>query len=83
MCYKIKNSDPLYSNRILYYNFDESSGTTAFDGSGNANDGTLINGPARILSGASIANASAYTYGSTSVNLKSLADVLIFYRQHL
>jgi len=30
---------------VVYYKFDEGSGTTAFDSSGNGNDGTLMNNP--------------------------------------
>lgn len=62
MCRKITSSDALYPNLIAYYNFDESTGTTAFDGTVNANNGTLINGPARVTSGAPIGNASSHSY---------------------
>jgi len=30
---------------LAYWKFDEGSGTTAGDSSGNGNDGTLVNGP--------------------------------------
>jgi len=33
---------------VGYWNFDEGSGSTAYDSSGNSNHGTLINGPAWI-----------------------------------
>ena len=33
------------SNLVAYWKFDEGSGTTAADSSGNGNTGTLINGP--------------------------------------
>jgi hypothetical protein len=33
---------------VVYYNFEESSGVTALDGSGNGNHGTLVNGPLRV-----------------------------------
>ena len=72
MCKKITNTDPLYSNLVSYYNLDESSGSTAFDGTGNANNGTLVNGPVRITSGAAIGNASTNNYvsaGFPSANL--------------
>ena len=32
---------------VLYYNIDEGSGDSAMDGSGNGNNGTLMNGVAR------------------------------------
>lgn len=71
MCHKIRVSDPLYSNLNLYYNFDESSGSDAYDGSLNISNATLVNSPDRVLSGAPIGNASTYTYGGNSVKLKN------------
>lgn len=62
MCRKITSSDALYTNLVAYYNFDESTGNTAFDGTGNANDGTLNNAPARVTSGAAIGTASSHDY---------------------
>jgi hypothetical protein len=71
MCHKIKTSDPLYANLVRYYNFDESSGKTVFDYSTSAQNGTLINNPTRVLSGAAIGNASTNTYGGISLELNS------------
>ncbi|MBE0639477.1 MAG: hypothetical protein IH598_13250, partial [Bacteroidales bacterium] len=65
MCQKITLSDPLYANLAAYYNFDESTGTTAFDATANANHGTLINGPARVISGAAIGETSVHNYVSS------------------
>ncbi|MEO7045154.1 MAG: LamG domain-containing protein, partial [Ferruginibacter sp.] len=62
MCHKITSSDALYGNLVAYYNFDESTGNTAFDGTANANNGTLINNATRVTSGAAIGNASAQDY---------------------
>ncbi|MHC1776296.1 MAG: LamG-like jellyroll fold domain-containing protein [Lentimicrobium sp.] len=71
MCQKITSSDALYSNLVAYYNFDESTGNTAFDGSENANNGTLVNDPTHVTSGAAIGNTSAHSYAgaSATVNL--------------
>ena len=69
MCRKITSGDALFTNLAAYYNFDESTGTTAFDGSVNVNDGTLVNGPTRVTSGAAIGNSSTFIYGGTTVNL--------------
>ncbi len=71
MCRKITSSDALYSNLVAYYNFDESTGTTAFDGTADANNGTLTNTPTRITSGAHIGNVSAHSYAgaTSSINL--------------
>lgn len=62
MCKKITSADALYSNLVAYYNFDESTGTTAFDGTVNANNGTLANSPTRVTSGAAIGNSSSHDY---------------------
>ena len=62
MCKKITSTDALYSNLVSYYNFDESTGTIAFDGTINANNGTLTNTPARVNSGAAIGNTSSHDY---------------------
>lgn len=62
MCHKITSADALYSNLVSYYNFDENTGATAFDGTINANNGTLSNSPARVTSGAAIGNASSHDY---------------------
>ncbi|MBU1755137.1 LamG domain-containing protein, partial [Patescibacteria group bacterium] len=52
------------SNRIVVWNFDEPSGTTAFDASGNGNNGTLYNSPTRISGG-------GYTFNGTSQYVRS------------
>ena len=62
MCRKITSSDALYNNLVAYYNFDESTGTTAFDATLNANNGTLTNAPTRVTSGAAVGNASSHDY---------------------
>jgi hypothetical protein len=71
MCRKITSGDALFSNLMAYYNFDETSGNTAFDGTANGNNGTLANSPTRLTSGAAIGNTSAHNYGGavSSVNL--------------
>lgn len=72
MCRKISNSDALISNLKAYYNFDESTGPTAFDGSVNSTNGALTNSPNRLTSGAPIGNQSAHNYivaGLPSANL--------------
>ncbi len=62
MCKKITGTDPLIANLTAYYNLDETAGATAFDGSANANNGTLTNGPVRTVSGAAIGDNSAHNY---------------------
>jgi hypothetical protein len=69
MCKKITSTDALYSNLVAYYNFDESTGTTAFDGTINANNGTLNNSPTRVTSGAAIGNASSHDYVNATKNV--------------
>lgn len=62
MCRKVTATDALYSNLVAYYNFDENTGNTAFDGTANANNGTLTNSPTRVTSGAAIGTASNHDY---------------------
>jgi hypothetical protein len=62
MCKKITSSDALFADLVIYSNFDESSGTVAFDGSVNQLNYNLINGTTRLTSGAAIGNASAHDY---------------------
>jgi Concanavalin A-like lectin/glucanases superfamily/Secretion system C-terminal sorting domain len=70
MCKKITSGDPSYSNLMAYYNFDESTGATIFDGTINANNGTLVNSPSRTVSGAHIGNTSTHSYaGSASTTV--------------
>src|SRR4029079_8294341 len=38
-------TNPVSSDLVAYWKFDEGSGTTANDSSGNGNTGTLVNGP--------------------------------------
>jgi len=67
MCKKITNTDPLYANLSAYYNFDENTGATVFDGTINANNGTLSNSPVRVTSGAAIGDNSAHNYVTTGL----------------
>jgi len=62
MCHKISSADALYNNLVAYYNFDESTGNIAFDAIASANNGLLINNPARVASGAAIGDASSSDY---------------------
>ncbi|MBK7761859.1 MAG: hypothetical protein IPI46_00615 [Bacteroidetes bacterium] len=77
MCRKITSTDALYANLVAYYNFDESTGNTTFDGSVMNNNGTLVNNPTRVLSGAAIGNTSTHNYVTTglpSANLSANAQ---------
>lgn len=71
ICRKITPEDPLYPHLVLNLNFDENAGNTAFDVSSNNRNGTHVNGPGNILSGASIGNSSTYQYAgaASSANL--------------
>jgi Concanavalin A-like lectin/glucanases superfamily len=66
MCKKLTPLHPDYANLVSYYRFDEGSGTTLLDLKGS-NDGTLINTPTWVASGAALGDVSAYNYaGNTS-----------------
>jgi len=62
MCKKITPADLLSADLSAYYNFDETLGRTLFDKSEHANYGILINGVAKVTSGAPIGNASVHDY---------------------
>lgn len=65
MCSKLIGNE---TNLLAYYRFDESSGTTAQDATGNYS-GTLVNmDPATdwVTSGASVGNTSSYSYAKGS-----------------
>ncbi len=66
MCRKITAEDSLYSRLVLNLNFDEMTGNTVYDLSSNGRNGTLINGPTRLTSGAPIGNKSSYSYNGAS-----------------
>ena len=72
MCKKITTSDPLFSNLTTYYNFDETTGNSVADGTLNNNTGTLVNGPARIASGAAIGDNSTHNYVTTGLPATNL-----------
>ncbi len=65
MCQTITATDPIYSNLVAYYNFDEQCGASALDATAHANQGLFTNAPSRVLSGAPLGNASAYDYANT------------------
>ncbi len=73
MCRKITSSDALYPNLVAYYNFDESTGTTVFDGSASGNNGTMVNGPTRVTSGAAIGNTSSHNYVTSGLPAANLS----------
>jgi hypothetical protein len=58
MCKKITSAHPNYVNLTRYYNFDEGTGNTLTDNSTSALDGTLMNSPNWIVSGAPIGDVS-------------------------
>ncbi|MBL7773213.1 MAG: hypothetical protein JNM95_10140 [Chitinophagaceae bacterium] len=70
MCRKLTNGDALFSNLVAYFNFDESDGSTALDGSSHENLSALFNGATRVTSGAPIGNSSSFNYAgaASSVN---------------
>ncbi|MGB0390671.1 MAG: LamG-like jellyroll fold domain-containing protein [Salibacteraceae bacterium] len=63
MCQKVNSSHTDYCNLAAYYRFDENTGTTLYDYTGNVN-GTLTNGPTYALSGAAIGDESTSSYSS-------------------
>lgn len=58
---KITADHPAYSNLAGYYNFDEQNLLLAYD-SKSGKTGTMINGPASVISGAAIGDGSVYDF---------------------
>jgi hypothetical protein len=74
MCRKITSGDALYPSLVAYFNFDETSGTTVYDGTADLNNGTL-NGPTRITSGAAIGNTSIHNYVTSGLPATNLSYI--------
>jgi hypothetical protein len=68
MCRKIAPSDPLQPGLILNYNFDESFGSICFNLGSHSENGVTVVEAARVVSGASIGNASAFNYSGNSAS---------------
>jgi hypothetical protein len=67
---------------VGYWNFDEGSGTTAADSSGNGNNGTLVNGPTwtvgKVGSEAlSFDGSSGYVNAGSATSLNSLGPLTL------
>lgn len=72
---RITSAHPAYAHLTGYWRFDEGTGTTAGDSSGNGHDGTLENGPSWVRGGrvvsASLSSLSAstmYHYRIAAIN---------------
>lgn len=74
MCQTITSTHPNYSNLQGYWKFDEASGGTTTDHSGNNRTGTLQSSPLRKLSEAPIGDKSVYSYSSPSSMFLSHPD---------
>jgi len=75
MCQKITSSNSYWSNLKGYWRFDEGSGTTAQDQTSGNHDGTLVNGPSWVTSGAPIGDKSHIGTGTGSLAENSQVPV--------
>jgi hypothetical protein len=64
MCRVVTSSHTNYSNLKGYWQFDEGTGTTTSDASGNSNTGTLVNAPVWLVSGIALGESSAWSYNT-------------------
>ncbi len=71
MCHKLSGNEP---NLLAYYRFDNGSGSTLSNLVTNGPDGTLVNGPAWVLSSAPIGDRSYHNgYNGTDAGGSSLS----------
>jgi len=63
MCKKLNGNE---TGLVGYWRLDEGSGTTTNDATSNSNNGTLVNSPSWVWSGAAIGDESAYDYDGTN-----------------
>ncbi len=66
MCKRLNATHPQDTNLQGYWRFDEGTGTTVADLSGNGLTGSFLNGPSWVTSGAALGDESVYTYTPTS-----------------
>ena len=59
----------IQSGLVGHWGFDEATGTTAYDGTGNRYNGVLTNSPIRATSTCKIGNCISFGSGSTYVNV--------------
>jgi hypothetical protein len=64
MCRPVTSTHANYANLKGYWKFDEGTGTTTSDASGNSNTGTLVSGPVWLVSGIPLGETSAWSYAS-------------------
>jgi Concanavalin A-like lectin/glucanases superfamily/CHU_C Type IX secretion signal domain len=76
MCVKLPSADPEgWDGLIGYWTFDETSGNTVLDKSPNHFNGTLVNNPTRVFSGAPLGESGSYLYPTSwSGNSVSFVD---------
>ncbi len=66
MCRKLTGNE---AGLVGYWDFNETSGSTAFDKSPTAAHGQLIGNPTRVYSGAPIGDVSAFSYPAATTSL--------------
>jgi Leucine-rich repeat (LRR) protein/Ca2+-binding EF-hand superfamily protein len=75
MCKKLIGNE---ANLLSYFRFDEASGNITENKAQNSTlDGTLVNAPTQVFSGAAVGDVSAYRY--TSPGTAGLADFSAFF----
>jgi len=62
MSQPVVSAHPNYANLVGYYDFNESSGTTVIDKSGNGNNGFIRNGAVRVVSTVPMGGGITYSW---------------------
>lgn len=68
-------SDEIVKGLVGHWKFDEASGTTAFDSSGNSNQGVLTNGPTRATSTCKVSYCLGFDGSNDHVNSGSSSSL--------
>lgn len=73
MCRKLNLNDALTANLMSYINCDEVNASSIYDLTDSLNHASLINSPAKVLSGAPIGDTSVYSYVTSGLPNKLLS----------
>ena len=69
----VTNAHPNYANMLSYYKFDETSGSTTADATGNGHTGTLANNPTHMIPSTIPFNALSFLWSPGGATTSSIS----------